>query len=150
MPIIQNIKNDIREAKTIRIPWWGMLCWMTVCGLIELLLLRLGRFDLGLPALNSIAVIGFTIALKRKLARHAWFWGTMAVLAALHVPFILFVPWTTRWVPALVIAVIDSVDFCLMLWIISIVGNFMDGPKPSNDVDSSSSDTTKATTGKGA
>ena len=32
------------------------------------------------------------LALKWKLRRHAWFWGTMAILAALHVPLILFVP----------------------------------------------------------
>ena len=127
MPIIQDIKNDIREAKTIRIPWWGMLCWMAACGLIELLLLRLGRFDLGLPALNSIAVVGFTIVLKRKLRRHTWFWGTMAILAALHVPLILFVPWGTRWVPALAIAAIDSADLIVMLAILAVVGKFMEG-----------------------
>jgi hypothetical protein len=129
MPIIQDIKNDIREAKTIRIPWWGMLCWMAACGLIELLLLRVGRFDLGLPALNSIAVVGYTIALKRKLGRQVWFWITMAVLAALHVPLVLFVHWTTMWVPALAIAAIDSGDLILMLAILAVVGKLVDGPK---------------------
>lgn len=129
MPLIQDIKNDIREAKKIRIPWWGVLLWMAACGLIDWLLISLGRFDLSLPALNSIAVVGFTIALKRKLGRHAWFWGTMAVLAALHIPLVLFVPWTSRWVPALAIAVIDSADFCVMLWIISVVGKLMEGPR---------------------
>lgn len=131
MPIIQDIKNDIREAKKIRLPWWGLLLWMAGCGLIEWLLIDLGRFDLGLPALNSIAVVGFTIALKRKLGRHAWFWGTMAVIAALHVPLVLFVPWTSKWVPALVIAVIDSADFCLILWMIALVGKFMETPEAS-------------------
>jgi hypothetical protein len=73
MPIIQDIKNDLREAKTIRLPWWGMLCWMAGCGLIEWLLIDLGRFDLGLPTLNSIAIVGFTIALKRELGRMCGF-----------------------------------------------------------------------------
>ena len=131
MSIIQAIKNDIREAKAIRIPWWGMLCWMATCGLIELLLLRLGRFDLGLPALNSIAVVGFAIALKRKLGQHVWFWGIMAVIAALHVPLVLFVPWGTMWVPALAIAAIDSVDLIAILAILAVVGRFMEGPKAS-------------------
>lgn len=129
MPIIQDVKDDIREAKKIRLPWWGVLCWMAVCGLIELLLLRLGRFDLGLPALNSIAVVGYTIALKQKLGRHVWFWITMAVLAALHVPLVLFVHWTTMWVPALAIAAIDSGDLILMLAILAVVGQLMDGPR---------------------
>jgi hypothetical protein len=42
---------------------------MAGCGLIDWLLISLGRFDLSLPVLNSIAVVGFTIALKRELAR---------------------------------------------------------------------------------
>ena len=129
MPIIQDIKNDLREAKTIRLPWWGILCWMAGCALIELLLLALGRFDLGLPVLNSIAVVGFTIALKRKLTRHGWFWGTMICLAALHIPLVLFVPWTTRWVPALAIAAIDSADLIAMLAILAVVGKFMEEPR---------------------
>jgi hypothetical protein len=129
MPIIQDVKDDIREAKKIRLPWWAVLCWMAVCGVIELLLLHLGRFDLGLPALNSIAVVGYTIALKRKLGRHVWFWITMTVLAALHVPLVLFVHWTTMWVPALAIAAIDSGDLILMLAILAVVGQLVDGPR---------------------
>ena len=53
----------------------------------------------------------------------------MTVIVALHVPLILFVPWGTRWVPALAIAAIDSLDFCLILWILSFVGNLMGGPR---------------------
>lgn len=89
MSLIQNVKNDIKDAKKIRMPWWGVLCWMACCALIEWLLIKLGRFDLGLPTLNSIAVVGFAIVLKRKLWPCAWFWGVMAVLATLHVPLVL-------------------------------------------------------------
>lgn len=53
----------------------------------------------------------------------------MAALAALHIPLVLFVPWTSRWVPAFAIAVIDSADFCVMIWIISIVEKLMGEPK---------------------
>ena len=98
MPIIDDIKNDIKSAKQIRLPWWGVLCWMAGCALIVWPLVKLGKFDLALPILNSIAVVGFPIALKRKLGRHAWFWITMAILAGFHVPLVLFVPWTSKWV----------------------------------------------------
>lgn len=129
MPIIDDIKSDIKSAKQIRLPWWGVLCWMAACALIVWPLVKLGKFDLALPILNSIAVVGFTIALKRKLGRHVWFWATMTVLAALHVPLLLFVPWTTKWVPAIAIAAIDSADLIVMLTILSVVGKFMEGPK---------------------
>jgi len=131
MPLIQDIKNEIREAQKIRLPWWAMLSWMAGCGLIEWLLIDLGRLDLALPTLNSVAVVGFTVALKRKLGRHVWFWITMAMFAALHVPLVLFVPWTTKWVPAIAIAAIDSGDLILMIAILAVVGRLVDGPKAS-------------------
>jgi hypothetical protein len=115
------------EDKKMRLPWWGVLC--VIFGTIPLLFLfdHFGRFDLVLPALNSVFVLGFTVAVKWKLRRHAWFWGTVAILAALHIPLILFVPWTTKWVPALLIAAIDSADLIVMFAILSVVAKFMEG-----------------------
>jgi hypothetical protein len=49
----------------------------------------------------------------------------MTVLAALHVLLVLFVPWTSKWVPAMAIADIDSVDLIVMLAILAVVGRFM-------------------------
>jgi hypothetical protein len=37
-------------------------------------------------------MLGFAIAAKWKLEGQVWFWIT--ILAALHVPVILFIPWT--------------------------------------------------------
>lgn len=127
MPIIQYIKNDIKDAKKIRLPWWVLLCLAIGSLPIYWFFYHFGRFDLALPMLNCILVLGFLIALKRKLWPYAWFWGTMAVLAALHVPLVLFVPWTTRWVPALAIAAIDSGDLIVMLAILSVVRNSVEG-----------------------
>jgi hypothetical protein len=89
-------------------------------------------------------MVAIAIALRWKLRRHVWFWATMAILAALHLPLILFVPWTTRWIPAVVIAPVGIADLYAMLWVLSVVGRFMEEPKPSNDKHSSSSDTTTA------
>jgi hypothetical protein len=129
MPLGIDIKSDIKAAKKMRLPWWAVLCVIIAGFLGAWLFDHFGRLSLMLPTCNGVAVLGFAIAAKWKLRMRAWFWITMAVLAALHVPLVLFVPWTTRWVPALAIAVIDSADFCLMLWIISIVGKFMEGQK---------------------
>jgi hypothetical protein len=125
--------DDIKAAKQLRLPWWGMLCWMIGCALGAWLFDHLGRLDLALPTLNGTAVLGFAIAVKWKLRRHAWFWLTMTAIAALHVPLLMFVPWTTKWVPALVIAAIDSVDFCAILAILIAVGKLAGGPKTLKD-----------------
>ncbi len=105
-----------------RLPWSGLLILMGFWCLIVWLLRDLGRFDLALPTLNSVAVVGFTIAVKREFGRHVWFWITVGILAALHIPLVLSVPWTMKWYPAVVIAAIDSADFIVMLAIIDFVG----------------------------
>ncbi len=130
MSLIDDVRGEIKTAKKLRLPWWGVLCVVIGSFLCAELFDKFGKLDLVVPILNTIVVLGFILALKRKLWRHAWFWVTMFLIALIHVPLILFVPWGTKWVPALVIAVIDSADFCLILWIISAVGKFMTGRKP--------------------
>lgn len=81
--------------------------------------------------MNSILVIVFTFAIQWKLRRHVWFWITMTVIVALHVPLILFVPWTSKWVPAPAIAGIDTADICVIFLIVSVVGKLLEGPEIS-------------------
>jgi hypothetical protein len=119
----------MKAAKKLRMPGWSVVCVIIASFLCAQLFERFGKLNLVLPILNCIGVFGFVIAFKRKLWRSAWFWGTMATIAALHVPLILFVPWGTKWVPALAIAVIDSADFCLILWILAVIGKFTHGSR---------------------
>ena len=60
------------------------------------------------------------------------FWGTVTMLAALHIPLVLLVPWTTKWVPALAIAAIVSGDLIVMLAILAVVERFMEGPRTAD------------------
>ena len=112
-------------------PWWGILC--VILGALALLILfdHFGKFNLARPTLTSAVIVVIAIALRWKLKGHVWFWITMIVLAALHVPLLLLVPWTTRWVPAFVIIPIGMADLYLMLWVLSLVGKFMGGPEAS-------------------
>ena len=65
------------------------------------------------------------IIMRWRLKRHVWFWITMVILAALHFPLILFVPWTTRWIPAFVTIPIGIADLYLVLWVLSTVEKLM-------------------------
>jgi hypothetical protein len=129
MSLTNDVRDEIKAAKIQRMPGWVVVCVIIVSFLCAQLFERFGKLNLVLPSLNCIGVLGFMIALKRTLWRYAWFWWTMAAIAALHVPLFLFVPWGTKWVPALAIAVIDSADFCLILCILAVVGKFMKEPK---------------------
>jgi len=131
------------EDRQMRLPWWGVLCVIAGALILGLLFVYFGRFDLARPTLTSVAIVVIAIAMRWKLRQHAWFWGTMAILAALHVPLILFVPWTTKWVPALLIIPIGLADLYVMLWVLSVVGKFMEGSGTSEGERPSSRGTTR-------
>jgi hypothetical protein len=101
-------------------------------GALPLLILfaHFGNLSLARPTLASGAMVSITIAMRGKLKRHVWFWITMIVLAVLHVALVLSVPWTTKSAPAFVIISIGTADLYLMLWVLSVVGKFMEGPEP--------------------
>lgn len=117
-----------REDKQMRLPWWGVLCVIFGTVLLALLFVYFGRFDLARPSLISAAIITLVVVMRWRLRRHAWFWGTMIVLAGLHLPLILFVPWTAHWIPALVIIPVGIADVYVMLWVLLVVGKFMGEP----------------------
>ena len=112
----------------MRLPWWGVVCVIIGAIPIAWLFDRIGRFELALPTLDSVGVLGIAIAMKWQLRRHVWFWATMTVFAALHGLLILFVPWTTKWVPASVCAGIATVDLYAMLAILFVAGKFLEKP----------------------
>jgi len=128
MSIADEVKRDIQAAKKLRLPWWAVLLGIVASFLSAWLFDNFGKLQLVLPALNSVAVMGFVIVLKRQLWSQLWFWITVAVIAAVHVLFVLFVPWTSKWIPALAIAAFDSADLCVIILIILIVGKLMREP----------------------
>ena len=115
------VKSDLKAAQKLWMPWWLVLIWMAICLSVIVLFDSVGRLGMALPLLNCIAVFAFLIYLKRGLSRQVSFWVSLAILATLHALMIWYVPWTTKWVPAVAIATISSLDFCLMLWIVDVV-----------------------------
>jgi hypothetical protein len=120
-----DIKTDIKVAKKWRLHWRGGLCVAIGSLLITWLFDHFGRFDLARPSLFSTGIIAFTVGMKWKLRRYAWFWITITIIVALHVALIFYVPWTTNWVPAAVSAGICTVDFFVMLTILDAIETFL-------------------------
>lgn len=129
MPSLDKLVTE--EDRKMRLPWWGVLC--VILGALALLILfdHFGKLTLARPTMTSAAMVVIAIAMRWKLKGHGWFWITMIVLAALHIPLVLLVPWTTRWVPAFVIIPIGMADLYLMLWVLSVVGKAMAEPQAS-------------------
>lgn len=121
----KKINKALKVDTKMRLHWRGILCVMAASLLICWLFDHFGRFDLARPVMALFAVIGFVIAMRRDLVRYAWFWITMILLVALHIPMLLFIPWTTNWVPAVTTAGICTIDLYVMLTVVYFVEKFM-------------------------
>jgi len=73
------------------------------------------------PVLCNVAMLGIAIAIKWKLRRRLWFWITVIVLVAIHSTLILLIPWTTKWIPALVVIPFAMADLYAVLAVIAFV-----------------------------
>jgi len=116
----------------MRLPLWGYVFIPVGAFLLFSLFDHFGKLALARPAVFSVSLIIIAVAMRWELKGLVWFWITMASLAALHVPLILFIPWTTKWIPVLVIIPFGIADLYAMLLVVSIVGKFMRVPMATN------------------
>ncbi|HEY7354589.1 MAG TPA: hypothetical protein VH596_17605 [Terriglobales bacterium] len=126
---MNELKLEIEQAKKLHLSWRTRLFILIVGAPTVFLFAVYGRLELAMPLMIIVGMHGLVILFKWKLRRQVWFWIAMTVSAALHVRLILFIPWTTRWVPAVVITVGATADFFLILWILLVIGKFMGEPR---------------------
>lgn len=82
---------------------------------------HLGRPELWRPTFVAVVALAVTIKVCRELRSRPWFWFTIIVIAACHVPLIMLTPWPTRWIPAPVFFLFATVDCAAILAIISLI-----------------------------
>ena len=77
----------------------------------------------------------FLIAMKVRweLRSRPWFWIAVAVLLAPHLPLILLVPWTSRWIPAVGILPIGILDLAIILGCIALVEKLVKSSQDSGE-----------------
>lgn len=102
-------------------------------GIIAIILLplldHLGRIELFFPILGTVAVIVGVVSLSWELRRRPWYWVTMILVVALHVPVILYVPWRAGWIPAPVTIAVCMVDLLIIVRVLKLIGRFVDRTK---------------------
>jgi hypothetical protein len=73
------------------------------------------------------AVIVIAVRVRWDLHKKMWFWPTIAVISLVHILAIIMVPWTSRWIPSVVIFPFCAVDGVAILGILQL----MEKLKPS-------------------
>jgi hypothetical protein len=120
------------QDKQITLSWKSGIGVFFGTVLLGLLLYYFGKLAFARPTIYSAVVIAIAVAMQWELRRHVWFWITVAVIVALHVPLVLFVPWTTKWIPAILITPICAGDLAMVIALIKLVEKLV-GFTPSGD-----------------
>jgi len=75
----------------------------------------LGKSELGFNLILVLGLIMIAVRLRWKLRRYAWFWGTIAFVLLLHIPFLFLVHWPQSKVPTIAYSLpLGVVDFLLI------------------------------------
>ena len=75
----------------------------------------LGKSELGFNLILVLGLIMIAVRLRWKLRRYAWFWGTIAFVLLLHIPFLFLVHWPQSKVPTIAYSLpLGLVDFLLI------------------------------------
>jgi hypothetical protein len=64
-----------------------------ILGPLFLLFIWLGKADIGLTVFVVLGMAIFAIKLHWDLRKHIWFWATIVIILALHVPLLPMVRW---------------------------------------------------------
>ena len=108
---------------------WGRYFWAIAMVVLTSPLFFLfdsfGKPGNGRAAWIGAGVILIAMKMRWELRKHAWFWLTILCIVGVHVPLVLFVPWTSRWIPAMGILPIGVADIAAIFGCLHIVEKLM-------------------------
>jgi len=88
---------------------------------VFLVFIFLGNADMGLTVTIVLGLIIFAIKLRWNLRKHVWFWATVVVVLALHVPLFFIVHWPHTSTPTIAYTMPFGVaDFLITLGAIGL------------------------------
>jgi hypothetical protein len=117
------------ESKQLALSWKSGLAIFLGALLLGLLFNYLGKQAFERPTGFSILIVIYAVAMKWELRRHIWFWTITAIFVVLHVVLILFIPWPSGWIPAIVMLPFALADLYVMRAVFDAVEKFAAGPK---------------------
>lgn len=96
----------------------------------------LGKAEMGFTVCIALGMVMVAIKLRWKLRRHAWFWATIALILALHIPFLFIVRWPQTKIPTIAFSLpLGIADFLLISGAISLAEKFFSKGHSANEED---------------
>ena len=103
-------ENQSRDVFTRKWLLMVILCMVPPFFLFALL----GDPGKGRAAAVSVGVSMTVIRACWDLRKHVWFWTTAAILIALHLFFVLLIPWTDKTYPGYALLPVGVLDYGIM------------------------------------
>jgi hypothetical protein len=88
----------------------------------------LGNADLGLSVCLILGLFMLVIKLRWNFRKHVWFWVTIGIILALHIP-LLFVGWPHGNIPRIAFLPLGLLDFLIVMGAIGLAEKLFDRPK---------------------
>ena len=117
-PGYEKSDEEKAERKKQLTTWLWSMTAVVLTSPLFFLFNSVGKSGAGRAAWLSAMAILISMKVRWELRKYLWFWLTMACIVAAHIPLVLLVPWTSRWVPAvgllpIVVADIAAIFGCL-------------------------------------
>ena len=94
----------------------------------------LGKPELGFTVVIVLGMVILAIKLQWKLRKHGWFWATIAVVLACHVPLFLIVRWPDTHMPTITYSMPFGIaDFLIISGAIRLAARLFGKGSSSND-----------------
>lgn len=88
------------------------------------LFVYLGKAEMGFTVDIVLGMILLAIKLQWRLRRFAWFWATIGIILALHIPLLLIVRWPDTRTPTIVYSMPFGItDFLIISGAIRLAEN---------------------------
>jgi hypothetical protein len=112
-------KSDERKKQLTN--WLWFLAAMALTSPLFFLFNSLGKSGTGRVAWLSAMAVFIAMKVRWELRNYVWFWLTMACIVGAHVPLVMLVPWTSRWIPAVGLLPIVVADLALIFGCLHLV-----------------------------
>jgi hypothetical protein len=95
--MFEQLDEPKRERRT---DWTGTLIGIALLP-VFVVFVWLDKAEMGFTVTIILGMIVLAIKLQWKLRKHIWFWATIAVVLAIHVPLIFIVRWPDTRIPTI-------------------------------------------------
>ncbi len=119
--LMETVKEKAEEKRKVSSRRRVLLRIMLMVIPVYLIFLYFGEEDVSRTASLALGVAVLAVAIRWDLRKHVWFWATVVVLYALHLPLILKFRWPDRRIPPLEIMPFALADLLITLGCIWLV-----------------------------